>query len=209
MAQVQLVGRSSSHFTRVARIMAAELGVGVELVPVQEITSDDPATFGGNPALKIPTLRLGDTAVFGTENICRTLAELSSSQAQVVWPEQLRDPLARNAQELVWHAMAAQVQLVMGTVVAKLPAENVYFAKVRAGFMGALKWLDANWPAVRALLPPARTVSLLEVTLFCLVEHLSFRSTIPTGLYRTLAAFAQEFAQRPSARATQYAFDPA
>lgn len=75
--RVRLTGRSSSHLTRVARIFAHELDVPVEFGVVQDLTSLDAAVYGAHPALKIPTLHTGDAAVFGTDNICRKLAELA------------------------------------------------------------------------------------------------------------------------------------
>ena len=213
MNPVQIIGRSSSHFTRVTRMVAHELGVAVELVPVHDLTSGAPASYAGNPALKIPTLRRESGArVFGTENICRALAELAEladPARRIAWPEAVREDVGRNAQELVWHGMAAQVQLVLGTIVGKLPADHGYFAKGRAGFVGALGWLDAHLASALAALPTARDVSLFEVTLFCLVDHVAFRATLPLAPYPALVGFAAGFATRPSARDTGYRFDVA
>lgn len=204
MTPVQLFGRRSSHFTRVARIFAEELGVPYEIVPIYDLKERDPDLLAHNPALKMPTLRVGDQSVFGTENICRTLAEHAGSPAGIVWPEQLRSALQRNAQELVWHCMAAQVQIVVGTLVGKLPIENIYFDKALAGFSGALSWLDSHVDAVVASLPPSRRISLFETTLFCLIEHLRFRQTLPVDGYTALAKFAATFATRPAAERTPY-----
>lgn len=201
-----LFGRSSSHFTRLVRIFAEELGTACTFVPVGDLASREPADFGGNPALKLPVLVLPAGPVFGAENICRTLARLAARPRRIVWTEDLPDPHARNAQELTWHAMSAQVQLVFGTQVARLPAENVYFAKAADGFRNVLAWLDANVDAVLGRLPP-RDLSLLEVSLFCLLEHLMFRATLPTAPYPRLVAFAQGFGTRASAQCTAYAFD--
>lgn len=206
---MQLHGRRSSHFTRVALMIAHELDVPLEFVPIFDITSTTPGTFGDNPALKLPILHTPEGPVFGTENICRTLAERAGALSRVVWPEQLTSTLSRNAQELVWHALNAQVQLVFGTVVGKLPADNVYFAKGRAGFEGALRWLDEHLDAALAALPPQRTVSLFEVTLFCVLEHVVFRQTLGLDPHPRLRRFAAEFAQRPSAQATVFRFDVA
>lgn len=186
---MKLIGRSSSHYTRVVRMFAHELGIEYELVVVPDLTSTDVASYD-NPALKIPVLRDGDTTVFGTENICRTLAGHLETPG----------PLG-NAQELVWHAMQAQVQLVMGTIVAKLPADNFYFVKIRRGFEGALAWLDANIATI------PRDATLLPITLFCLVEHITFRGPLTLEPYGALAAFAGEYGLRPSAVATAYRFD--
>jgi hypothetical protein len=48
---------------------------------------------------------------------------------------------------------------------------------------------------------------MLEVSLFCLVEHLAFRATIPLAPYGRLTAFAREFGKRASAGSTAYGFD--
>jgi glutathione S-transferase len=207
IATMQLVGRSSSHFTRVTRIFAHELGVPIELVPIYDMNELGPEVYAGNPALKLPILRTTDGVVFGALNICRTLAEHATRPARIVWPEDLHDKLSRNAQEMVWHAMTAQVQIIMGTGIGKLPADNVFFVKIRAGLEGALSWLDAHLPEALRALPTPRDVSVFEVTLFCLLEHLSFRTTVPVTPYPALARFADDFATKLSARETVYKFD--
>jgi hypothetical protein len=60
---------------------------------------------------------------------------------------------------------------------------------------------------VLAALPSARDLSLFEVTLFCLVEHIAFRDTLPLAPFPRLQSFADDFGTRPSARATRYQFD--
>ena len=203
---LRIIGRRSSLFTRVPLMFAEELGIGYEIEPVYDMTATDTALYGGNPALKLPSLRRGESLLFGAQNICRALAEISGPTLRILWPEQLRDDLSRNAQELVWHAMGAQVQLVFGTMVAKLPADNVYFAKSRAGLDNSLHWLDRHVTQVIGLLP-GRDISLLEVSLFCLLEHLVFRATLPTAPYPALVRFSDGFAARPSAQRTRYRFD--
>nr|WP_298721781.1 glutathione S-transferase [uncultured Steroidobacter sp.] len=207
MPSLQIVGRRSSHFTRIARLFAEELGVPYEIAPIYDMTARDAATYASNPALKLPVLRVGDEAVFGTENICRALADHAQKSAAVVWPEQLPGNISRNAQELVWHCMNAQVQIVFGTVIAKLPGDNLYFEKARLGFAGALEWLDAHVAEVLNALPAARQLSLFEASLFCMIEHLHFRKTLPVEQYSNLEAFRKSFATRPSAQRTVYQFD--
>lgn len=206
MDAIQIIGRSSSLFTRMPLIFAEELGIRYELVPIYDMTETDPQVYAGNPALRLPSLRRGESVLFGTQNICRALAELSAAPLRIVWPEDLRDDQSRNAQELVWHAMGAQVQLVFGTIIGKLPADNVYFAKARAGFEGSLRWLDRYAAEILGGLPP-RDFSLFEVSLFCLVDHLAFRGTLPVEPYPSLVRFSEEFAARPSAQRTVYRFD--
>jgi glutathione S-transferase len=206
---MQIVGRSSSLFTRMPLLFAEELAVPYDLVPIYDMTQLGPEVYAGNPALKLPILRTADSVLFGTQNICHAIAERAGKRARIVWPEELCDDLSRNAQELVWHCMATQVQLIMGTVVGKLPADNVYFAKARAGLENSLRWLDANFAAALSALPTPRDLSVFEVSLFCLIDHLAFRATVTVEPYPSLLAFAKEFATKPSAQRTVYRFDTA
>lgn len=204
---MQIVGRSSSLFTRMPVIFAEELGVPYQLVPIYDMKDLNPETYGGHPAMKLPTLLRDGSAVFGTENICRAVAERADRTARIVWPEELRDDVSRNAQELVWHCMAAQVQLVFGTQVAKLPADNIYFTKARTGLEGALRWLDAHLDRALSALPSPRDLSLFEVSLFCLIDHLLFRPTLAAEPPANLLAFTRGFSQRASAQRSPYKFD--
>jgi glutathione S-transferase len=209
---MQLVGRRSSVFTRVPLIFAEQLGVQYEFLPIKDMTETTPAVYAGNPALKLPILRLQGDVMFGAQNICRVITEHAIAAgnpiaAGVVWPEALRDPLSRNAQELVWHCMAAQVQLVMGTVLAKLPADNLFFLKARTGLESSLAWLDANLAQALQQLPAGRAMSLFEVSLFCLVEHLAFRATVPMAAHAQLTAFSAHFGRQDAAQRTAYRFD--
>ncbi len=208
---LRITGRSSSHFTRVVTIFAHELGLPFELEVVHDLKSQEAALVGGHPALKLPTLHIGDTPLYGTENICRRLLELAGrrSDPRIVLCEHVTDDLACCAQELVWNAMAAQVTLRMGIWIARLPTDNVYFQKARTGLGGALAWLEANLEQVCARLPAERELSMFEVTLFCLVEHLVFLPSVPMEPYPALRAFAHTFGERPSAQRTVFHFDPA
>jgi glutathione S-transferase len=209
---MQLVGRRSSVFTRLPLFFAEQLGVPYEFLPIRDMTEIAPAVYAGNPALKLPILRIDGDVVFGAQNICRVITERAlaagnAAAAKVVWPEALRDALSRNAQELVWHCMAAQVQLVMGTVLGKLPPDNMFFVKARTGLEASLAWLDENLAPARQALPADCELSLFEVSLFCLIEHLAFRPTVPMTAYGQLAAFSAHYGQREAARRTAYRFD--
>jgi hypothetical protein len=207
METLSIAGRRSSHFTRMTLVFAETLGVAYELQPVYDMTALDPESYASNPALKLPILRRGETALFGALNICRAIAETAGASPTVVWPEELTDDASRNAQEFVWHGMAAQVQLILGTMIAKLPADNVFFTKTRTGFEGALAWLDAHHGEVLLKLRPDRTLSVFEVSLFCLIDHIQWRKTLPFDRYPALSAFARSFASKPAAVRTAYAFD--
>lgn len=209
MTPLRLTGRSSSHFTRVARMFAHEMGVPLALHVVTDLTCLDPEAYGGNPALKLPTLHVEGGRLFGTDNICRRLAEIAGREAdpRVILGHQPTGDLARSAQEMTWHAMGAQVQLVIGMYMAKLELDNVLLAKGMASLHGSLSWLDARLDEVLAALPAVRDVSVLETSLFCLVEHLGFRPTLPVDAFARLRAFASAYGARASARSTPFAFD--
>jgi glutathione S-transferase len=206
LTALYIVGRSSSHFTRLARLFALELGVNCAFAPVYDLSSLDARDYAGNPALKLPVLRMGDEAIFGVDNICRALAGVATEPRRIIWPEDVRGVQARNAQELVWHAMQAQVQLGFGTQIAKLPVDSVYFVKAATGMQNALEWLDERVCEAIDDLPP-HNLSMLEASLFCLVEHLEFRATVSLTPYGRLTAFARTFGERASAQLTPYMFD--
>jgi len=206
---MQIIGRRSSLFTRLPLYFAERLGLEYDFAVIPDMTKVDSAAFGDNPALKLPILRLGARTVFGAQNICRVIAEeatRASAPVRIVWPEHVRDDVSRNAQELVSHCMAAQVQLVMGTVLAKLPADNVFFVKARTSLQGALGWLDKHVDRALAELRP-RDFSWFEISLLALVEHLVFRPTVSIEPYAGLRAFVDTFASDPAAQRTAFRFD--
>lgn len=205
---VVIVGRSSSHFTRVATLFAAELGLPWTLEVVPRLLSHDPADFGGHPALKLPTLLVDGAPVFGAENICRKLTALAgrAGDPTVVLPEHVNDDRARNAQELIWVAMSAQVSMLLFKPGEEPPTP--YLLKTRAGLQGALAWLDAQLDDTLAALPTPRQVSVLEVSLLCLVDHLRFIPTLPLDAYPRLLGFAEAQGRRESAQRTVFRFDP-
>ena len=204
---IEIHGRQSSHYTRLVRLLAHELDVPYVLVPIHELLAPDPAVFAGNPALKLPALRDGDSIVWGSANACRWIARRSvGGEDAVAWAEEARTPLAMNAHELVAHAMAAEVEVVFHEIVAGRP-QDAASRKRRASLESTLDWLDANLAAVRAALPD-RPWRWFDLALFALLEHFPFRNpSIDLARRPALQAFTVAFGARPSARATPYVFD--
>ena len=199
-------GRSSSHFTRIPRIFAAELQVDYEFGPIPDLMSTDPDDYGGHPALKMPTLHTDEGIWFGSLPICRELAACSELDLDIVWPEDLQRPVAANAQELVLTAMSGEVGLIMGKA-SGVAADNSHQTKLRASLLGAMEWLELNAVRAIATLAPERDLSFLEVSLFCLIEHVEFREVLSLDPYPELRAFARHFGARSSAKATGFKFD--
>jgi len=200
-----LFGRSSSSFTRIARLYAAELGVPYEFRVVPDLMSLEAADYGGNPALRMPVLQTAEGTWFGALSICRVLARRAGSTQRLVWPEDLERSLSANAQELTLVAMSTEVSLIMAQLSAAAAGGNI--DKLRRSLENTLSWLDEQIDSVLAELPSERQLSFLEVTAFCLVTHLSFREVLPIARYPKLAAFSERFAERASARDTAYHFD--
>jgi glutathione S-transferase len=203
--QLRIVGRTSSHFTRVTRIFAHELRVAHGFVSVPDLMSLEPADYAGNPALKLPTLETSGGSWFGAGSICRELARRADPSTTVVWPEALDTPLLSNAQELTLQAMTTEVGLIMGQL-GGADADSAHHHKLRTSLENTLQWLDANAARVLTELPARRDLSYLEVTLFCLVTHLKFRGIAPTDRYEQLSSFCADFQARPAAQATHYHF---
>ncbi|MFD0727502.1 glutathione S-transferase family protein [Lysobacter brunescens] len=204
--RIEIVGRQSSHYTRVVRMLALELGIDAPLAPIFDLMSTDPATYAGNPALKLPALRVGGDTVWGSLNACRHLArQIDGGEALVFWPEDARTPLLMNAHEIVTHAMAAQVEVVFHEIVSKRPPDATS-RKRRESLLGCLAWLDAHLDAIRGQLPGDR-IALFDLMLFCLLEHLPFRNPVDLSGLPALTAFVADFGARASARATPYRFD--
>jgi glutathione S-transferase len=204
--RIEIVGRQSSHYTRQVRLLAHELGVEYVLLPIHDLMSEDPAVFAGNPALKLPALRQGDTVVWGSLNACRWLAgQTDGGPARVFWPEQAGSALLMNAHEVQAHAMAAQVEVVFHEIVSKRPPDAAS-RKRRASLLQCLAWLDHHLPEIHAELPASR-IAIFELGLFCLLEHLPFRNPIDLSAMPHLTTFASAFGARPSAQATPYRFD--
>lgn len=200
-----LFGRSSSSFTRIARIYAAELGVAYELRVVPDLMSLEAADYGGNPALRLPVLQTAEGTWFGALSICRALARRASSGRLLVWPEDLERSLTANAQELTLVAMSTEVSVVMAQLAGAGAGGNI--DKLRRSLEGTLTWLDQQIDSVLAALPSERQLSFLEVTAFCLITHLSFRGVLPIAPYPKLVAFSERFAERAAAQETPYCFD--
>ncbi len=152
----------------------------------------------------MPNLITDERVVFGSLGSCRTLASLATDSPRMVWPETTPAGVAANALELTLQAMSTEVTLIMLDTSAAQPLP--YTDKLRAALVGMMTWLDTNVADALAVLPD-RQLSYLELTLFCLIEHLEFRQVLSLDEYDGLLRFRDDFGERPSAKATGYRFD--
>lgn len=209
MSELTLVGRSSSHFTRVTRMFAIELGVAFTFRPLYDLTSTDSAEYGDNPALKVPVLITETGPLFGAENICREIVRRAGAKnkkarkkSDYVLRGDIDSRLIANAEEMTLHAMHTSVIIILGKSSGTVPPP-----KTMRSLENTLAWLDTNVDAVLAALPEERVISFFEVALFCLTKHLPFRSVLDVKPYAKLVAFADAYGQRASARETEYRID--
>jgi glutathione S-transferase len=202
---IQIIGRSSSHFTRTVRVFAHACAISHEFRPVLDLMSRSSSDYAENPALKLPILETAEGAWFGALNICRELVRRTPSPTRVIWPEDLLDRTAGNAQELVLQGMATEVALIMRGLPA--PGDNPVDDKALASLTNSLEWLDQQLPAAMRALPADRTLSFLEVSSLCFIRHLEFRKVTDTSRYPNLRAFCDVYAGRPGVRETEYRFD--
>ncbi len=205
-AALTLVGRHSSHYTRIVSIYATELAVECAFQPVLDIGSTDAHVFGENPLLRVPSLTTPEGTWFGSLNACRELARRSTAGVPLIWPEDHATPLGANAQEITTDAMVSGVVIVTGRLCA-LADDAPSLVKPFARLRGAVAWLEANLDAALAPLPERR-LSFLEVSAFCMLTHLGFRQLLSLEDRPRLTAFCQRFGARPSALASGYYFDP-
>lgn len=205
MNEITLVGRSSSHYTRVARLFALELDVEHAFRPVLDITSLEVSDYAGNPALKIPILIDEEGPLFGTENVCRALIA-RSGRSNVLMRGDSTSRLVLNAEEMVLHVMTSEVTIVM----AKMSG-NASLAppKVVRSIENSLTFLDEHVAEVEKALPTDRSLSFFEVSLFSVMRHLVFREVLDVSPWERLAEFCERFETRPSAQATTFRFDAA
>jgi glutathione S-transferase len=206
-ASLTLIGRHSSHYTRIVSIFAAELGVECAFEPVFDIGSLDAQVFAENPLLRVPSLRTPDGVWFGSLNACRELARRANGTVPLIWPEAHTTPLTANAQEITTDAMVTGVVIVTGRM-SGLADDAPSLAKPFARLRGAVSWLEANLDAALAPLPERR-LSFLEVSAFCMLTHLGFRELSSIEDRPRLLAFCQRFGARPSALGSGYYFDRA
>ncbi len=203
---LEIIGRRSSHYTRMVRLLAEELGVDYALRPIHDLLSEDPAVFAGNPALKLPAVRQGDTVVWGSHHACRLIARSApDGEARVFWPEQAQTALLMNAHEVLAHVMAAQVEVVFHEIVSRRPPDATS-RKRRTSLMLCLEWLDRHLDDIHAALP-AQRIALFDLGLYALLEHLPFRNPIDLSPMPHLIDFVAAFGERASAQATPYVFD--
>jgi glutathione S-transferase len=201
-----LVGRSSSHFTRITRIFAHELEVQHDFEIVYDITSKSSRNFGDNPTLRVPSLRTPGGTWFGSLPICREFGRRSRHHGRrIVFPEHSTNACASNAQEIITDVMGAEITIVMSRL-ARVPSDSPLLQKSAARIAASVDWLERELPRALESMPSG-ALSFLEVSAYCLFTHLGFREVMSIDDRPNLVAFMKRFGERASAISTSYLLD--
>lgn len=186
-----------SHFARKIRILLAELDVPHEIVYVKNLLSTDPADFGGNPILKIPTLVDEEQWVVESDLIARYLVERHDPE------DRLRvhsmNANQRNVLSMINAAMAAEVELILSARSGIEGVESIpFFQRYAEAIELCLDWLEkegkAHW---------TEELGYLDIALACMWDHLVHYERIPEGKpYDWLKARVAQFAARPAFEST-------
>jgi glutathione S-transferase len=160
-----------SHFSRKVRILASALGLELELVDAGNVADADPAAFGPNPLMRVPTLVDGDITLFESDHIAAHLVRCHDPRDRFAVLS--TDPDVLNARAVLNGLMATEVELLLAARTGIDTRAMPRFEKMRASIASALAWLEAR-PGLFAG-PP----TYLGFHLVCALDHLAFYGEVP------------------------------
>ncbi|AXK72101.1 glutathione S-transferase family protein [Lysobacter sp. TY2-98] len=135
----RLVMTPRSHFSRKVRLLADGLGIALELVDAGNVADADPALFGPNPLMKVPTLIDGDRVVLDSDHIAAWLVRTRDPSDR--FGVLTQDPDVLNARAVMNGMMAAEVELVLAARTG-LDIAHPRFDKMRSAIDAGLDWLE-------------------------------------------------------------------
>ncbi|MGY3264465.1 glutathione S-transferase family protein [Lysobacter sp. HA35] len=165
MTPPRLLMTPRSHFSRKVRLLADGLGIPLELVDVGNVADVDPAIFGPNPLMKVPTLVDGAQVVFDSDHIAAWLVRCHDPDDR--FDVLTNDPDVLNARAVLNGMMATEVELVLAARTG-LDVAHPRFDKMRGVIESGLDWLDAH-ASVFGDRP-----NYLGLHLVALCDHLAF-----------------------------------
>jgi glutathione S-transferase len=194
-AMIRLFGTHTSPYVRRVRVVAHELGLGVELID----TASEPGQSQlreRSPIWKVPTAEIDGQLVFDSGVICSLLVTRAGSTIAPV--EQLDD---RNAITVVDGALDSLINTFYLARDGVRPAEAAYVQKQHDRAASALAWIDARihdgW------LSHDRRFGLPEIALGTAVAWMRFRATYPVERHPGVLACLARCEERDSFAATK------
>ena len=165
-ADMKLIYTPRSHFARKVRILLAALRLDVELIDAGNAADSDPALFGPNPLMKVPTLVDGERVVFESDHIAGYLARKHDPADR--FDVLTVDADALNARAVMNGVMAAEAELILAERTGIDTHAHRRFDKMRQSIRHGLSWLDAN----HAVFP--QEPSYLTFHMIAMWDHLAF-----------------------------------
>ncbi len=157
-----------SHFSRKVRILLDALACPVELVDAGNVADADPAAFGGNPLMRVPTLVDGDTWLVDSDHIAAYLVrKLAPADPFGVLTS---DATALNLRAVMNGVMSAEVDVIL-TERTGGDTAGARYAKASAAIRGGLAWLETSASAF----PDAPSYAGFH--LVCMWDHLRLYDT--------------------------------
>lgn len=143
---MQLHYTPRSHFARKVRILLRALQLEVELLDAGNAGDSDPARFGPNPLLKVPTLVDGDRVVFESDHIAAYLVRRFDPDDR--FGVLSTDVDALNLRAVMNGVMAAEAELILAERSGTDTRAHRRFDKLRAGMQHGMAWLEAHHAAL-------------------------------------------------------------
>lgn len=139
---MKLIHTPRSHFSRKVRILLDALGIRVELLDAGNVAASEPAAFGPNPLMKVPTLIDGGQVVFDSDHIAAHIVRVRDPSDRFRVLTQATDVL--NARAVLNGIMATEVELILAARTGIDVAAHARFAKMHEAIARGLAWLEAN-----------------------------------------------------------------
>lgn len=196
MASLQLIGTPLSHFTRKIRILLAELGIEFDFVRAPGVLAAAPATYGGNPLMRVPALVDGEATLIDSDHIARYLVRKHDPTDRLgVCRDGARD---LNRLAVVNGIMANEVVLILAKRGGLTDVEGVaYFRKLAAAIDHGLVWLDEDADV------EAASFDYGDIATVCMWQHINHYELRPDlARHARIAARVARFQDRPSVAST-------
>lgn len=191
---MQLHYTPRSHFARKVRIVLGALAIDCDLVDAGNAAGSDPALFGPNPMLKVPTLVDGGQVVFESDHIAAWLVRRHDPADR--FDVLTTDADALNARAVMNGVMSAEAELILAERTGIDIRAHARFDKMRASMRLGLQWLDARFA------PTANDPTYLDFHLVSLWDHLALYDVVPLD-YPRLRERAARIDELPYVAATR------
>lgn len=184
---MQLYATPLSHFSRKVRLLLDHYELDYEFVHVGNVADAKPATFHGNPVMKVPVLVDDGRWLIESDHIAAYIVRKHD-------PEDRYRVLATDADTLNLRAvlnamMAEEVKLILAERTGLATSPHAFFAKAREAIGNGLAWLNDRAEQFNPANPGYR-----EFHLVCLWDHLRHYELFPLD-YPRLAAIATELGE--------------